>query len=76
MSGLENLITSLDWVHKAYIMQAWREIMAFVDPTQVPDSELDALLAHIWEKVEEQLDYPGSIRIIWIRENKAYHYLR
>ena len=76
MSWLENLITSIDGVHKAYIMQAWREIMAFIDPSQVTDAELEPLLEQIWTKVEEQLDYPGSIRIVGIREQKAFHHLR
>lgn len=76
MSNLENLVSSIEWVAKAYIMQAWREIMTFVDPSQVDDLRLEAILTEVGEKIEEQLDYPGAIRIVWIRENKAFHYLR
>jgi len=76
MSSLENLITSLDGVQKAYIMQAWREIMTFVDPNEVDDVQLEKILKEIGVKIEEELDYPGAIRIVGIRENKAFHYLR
>jgi hypothetical protein len=34
------------------------------------------LTQEIGTKIEDQLDYPGSIRIVWIRENKVTHYLR
>ena len=76
MNALENLVTDMDWVQKSYIMQAWREIMAFVDPTVVDDIRLEKLLQEIGVKIEEQLDYPWAIRIVWIRENKAFHHLR
>jgi len=76
MSNLENLITSLDGVQKAYIMQAGREIMAFFNPEQVTDQQVQELTTTIGTKIEEQLDYPWSIRIVGIRENKVVHYLR
>ncbi|MDP2670817.1 MAG: hypothetical protein Q8O99_08255 [bacterium] len=58
MSNLENLITSLDGVQKAYIMQAGREIMAFFNPEQVTDQQVQELTTTIGTKIEEQLDYP------------------
>ncbi len=76
MSTLENLISWIPGINKVFIMQAWREIMTFVDPQQVDDLRLEQILQEVWEKIEEQLDYPGSIRIVWVRENKAFHYLR
>ncbi len=76
MSGLENLISDFKWVQKSYIMSAWREIMAFFNPDEISDKEMETLTADIWKKIEEQLDYPGSIRIVWIREKKMTHFLR
>jgi len=76
MSNLENLINSIEWVQKAYIMQAGREIMAFFNPDDVDDKRAQELTTIIGTKIEEQLDYPGSIRIVGIRENKMVHYLR
>lgn len=76
MSNLENLVGTIPGVQKAYIMQAWREIMTFVNPEEVEDSQLESLMQEIGIKIEEQLDYPGAIRIIGIRERKVTHYLR
>jgi ribonuclease Y len=57
-------------------MQAGREIMVYVDPDKVSDKDLEKVLKTIWEKIEEQLDYPGIIRITAIRENKLVEFLR
>lgn len=76
MSNLENLINSIEGVQKAYIMQAGREIMAFFNPEDVDDKQAQELTTIIGTKIEEQLDYPWSIRIVGIRENKMVHYLR
>jgi ribonuclease Y len=76
MWELEKLITEVEWVDKVHIMQAWREIMVYVDPKEVPDQDVEKVLEEIWVKIEDQLDYPGIIRISWIRETKIIQYLR
>jgi ribonuclease Y len=76
MGELEKLITEVEWVDKVHIMQAWREIMVYVDPKEVPDQDVEKVLEEIWVKIEDQLDYPGIIRISWIRETKIIQYLR
>ena len=43
---------------------------------QVSDKDLEKTLKTIWEKIEEQLDYPGIIRVTAIRENKLVEFLR
>ena len=75
-STQEKLITEVNWVDKVHIMQAWREIMVYVDPKEVPDQDVEKVLEEIWVKIEDQLDYPGIIRISWIRETKIIQYLR
>jgi ribonuclease Y len=50
--------------------------MVFVDPKVIPDTELEVLLETIGKKIEEQLDYPGIIRITALRETKLVQYLR
>ena len=57
-------------------MQAGREIIVYVDPIEVSDKDLEKVLKTIGEKIEEQLDYPGIIRITAIRENKLIEFLR
>ena len=76
MWELEKLITEVNGVDKVHIMQAWREIMVYVDPKEVPDQDIEKVLEEIWVKIEDQLDYPGIIRISWIRETKIIQYLR
>jgi ribonuclease Y len=76
MWELEKLITEVNWVDKVHIMQAWREIMVYVNPKDITDQEVEKVLEEIWVKIEDQLDYPGIIRISWIRETKIIQYLR
>ena len=76
MSTLENLITWVDGVEKSYIMSAWREIMVFFNPSEVDDITMEKLTGEIGQKIEDQLDYPWSIRVVWIREKKLTHFLR
>jgi ribonuclease Y len=76
MWELEKLIYEMPWIDKVHIMQAWREIMVYVDPKAISDLEVEKLLKNIWLKIEEQLDYPGIIRVTWIRETKIIEYLR
>ena len=76
MSELEKLIKDISWIDKVHIMQAGREIMVYVDPEKVSDKDLEKTLKAIGTKIEEQLDYPGIIRITAIRENKLVEFLR
>jgi len=76
MSELEKLIIDVEGVDKVHIMQAGREIMVYVNPEQIDDLGLEKLLETIGEKIEQQLDYPGIIRVTWIRETKIIEYLR
>ncbi len=76
MAELEKLIMEITGVDKVHIMQAGRDIMVFVDPQQIDDAGTQKLMETIAEKVEEQLDYPGIIRVSTIREYKIIDYLR
>lgn len=76
MSEMEKLVSWFDGVDKTYIMQAGREIMVFVNPSNLDDLWAEKLMKEIGTKVEEQLDYPGIIRIVGIREKKIVNYIR
>ena len=76
MGELEKLIVEVEGVDKVHIMQAGREIMVYVNPKMISDLPLEELLKEVWKKIEEQLDYPGVIRILGIRETKIIQYLR
>lgn len=76
MSELEKLISGVPWVDKVHIMQAGREIMIFVNPSEVDDLWVEKLIKEVAIRVEDQLDYPGIIRVVAIRETKVIDYLR
>lgn len=76
MGELEKLISEIAGVDKVHIMQAGREIIVFVNPQEVSDIELEKTLETIGKKIEDQLDYPGVVRITALRENKLVSYLR
>lgn len=50
--------------------------MVYVDPKQVNDIQVEELLKDIANKIEEQLDYPGIIRVTGIRETKIIEYVK
>ncbi len=76
MSELEKLIYTVEGVDKVHIMQAGREIMVYVDPKKITDVQVEELLKTIANKIEEQLDYPGIIRVTGIRETKLIEYVK
>jgi ribonuclease Y len=76
MTELEKLISSIHGISKVHIMQAGRDIMVYVDPNAISDSHMQETSQEIATKIEEQLDYPGIIRISTIRENKMVEFLR
>ncbi len=76
LENLEKLIMSIDWVNKVNIYQAGRQIIVFVDPDKISDLELENLLRTVAEKIEDQLDYPGMVRVIAIREKKVSSFVK
>lgn len=76
MAEMEKLITWFNGVEKAHIMQAGREIMIFVNPSTHDDLSTERLLKEIGKEVEAKQDFPGMIRVVWIREKKIVSYLR
>ena len=76
MGELEKLIREVEGVEKVHIMQAGREIMVFVNPKMISDLQVEWLLQTVGKKIEEQLDYPGIIRLTALRETKLIQYLR
>jgi ribonuclease Y len=71
LEALEEIATSKRGVAKAYALQAGREIRVIVEPSEV-DDEGAALLSHeIAREIEDQLEYPGQVKVIVIRESRA-----
>jgi len=71
LENLEKIAASFPGVEKAFAVQAGRELRVFVQPDQVDDEKAYALARSLASKVENELQYPGQIRITVIRETRC-----
>lgn len=76
LEDLERVATSFSGVEKAYAIQGGREIRVFVIPTQVDDLSAYELAKNIARKIEQELQYPGEIKVNVIRETRIVEYAR
>jgi ribonuclease Y len=76
LSALEEIATSKAGVSKAYALQAGREIRVIVEPTEVDDDGTALLSYEIARQIEDQLEYPGQVKVIVIRESRAIEVAR
>ncbi|EHL79603.1 MULTISPECIES: ribonuclease Y [Bacillus] len=76
LEKLEEISESHEGVEKSYAIQAGREIRIMVKPEQVDDLEAHRLARDIRKQIEEELDYPGHIKITVIRETRAVEYAK
>ncbi|MDR7520846.1 MAG: ribonuclease Y [Armatimonadota bacterium] len=76
LQTLEQLATSFAGVEKAYAIQAGREIRVIVKPTEVDDAGAARLARDIARKIEEDLKYPGQIKVTVLRETRVVEYAR
>jgi ribonuclease Y len=76
LEELENLAHSFEGVEKVYAIQAGREIRIFVSPAKVDDWGATKLAREIANKIEQDLKYPGEIRVMVVRETRVIEYAR
>lgn len=76
LSETETLVKNFSGIEKAYVISAGREVRAFVNPENITDIEAKELSRDIAKKIEEDLKYPGEIKVIVIRENRIISYAR
>ena len=76
LEDLEKVATSFEGIEKAYAIQAGREIRVFVTPDKVDDLGAVKLAQAIAKKIEEELKYPGEIKVNVIREKRVIEYAR
>lgn len=76
LEKLEEIATSYEGVEKSYAIQAGREIRIMVKPDQVDDAGAVEMARNIVKNIEEQLEYPGQIKINVIRETRAVDYAK
>jgi len=71
---LEKVADGFESVSKAYAISAGREIRVMVQPEKINDAEADLLASDIAKKIQQELEYPGQIKVTVIRESKATAY--
>jgi ribonuclease Y len=76
LERLEQIALEFEGVDKVYAMQAGREVRVMVKPESVDDLQAEVVARDIAKKVEEELQYPGQIRITVIRELRASSYAK
>ena len=76
LTRLEEISESFDGVEKCYAVQAGREIRIMVKPEQVDDASAILLARDVAKKIEAEMEYPGQIKVVIIRETRAVDYAK
>ena len=76
LTRLEEISESFEGVEKCYAVQAGREIRIMVKPDKIDDDEAVLLARNVAKKIEEEMEYPGQIKVIIVRETRAVDYAK
>ncbi|HEV7702515.1 MAG TPA: ribonuclease Y [Candidatus Paceibacterota bacterium] len=76
LQELETLVNAFPGIEKSYALQAGREIRIFVTPEKVTDAEAKLMAREMAIKIEQELKYPGEIKVTMIRETRIIEYAR
>ena len=76
LQELETLVNAFPGIERSYALQAGREIRIFVTPEKISDAEAKLMARDIAVKIEQELKYPGEIKVTMIRETRIIEYAR
>lgn len=76
LENLEKIANSFKGINKSFALQAGREIRILVDPDKINDDEAVVLARDIRKKIEEEMEYPGQIKVIVLREKRAVEFAK
>ena len=76
LEKLEEIATSFEGVEKSFAIQAGREIRIMVNPETVSDEKMVIVAREIAKKIEDELEYPGQIKVNIVRENRAIDFAK
>lgn len=76
LQKLEEICTSYDGVEKSYAIQAGREVRIMISPEKINDEKMVLVAREIAKRIENEMDYPGQIKVNLIRESRAVEYAK
>ena len=76
LEKLEEICNSHNGVEKSFAIQAGREVRVMVKPEQINDDDMKVLARDIAKQIEEEMEYPGQIKVNMIRESRAIDYAK
>ena len=76
LQNLEEIADSFEGVDKSFAIQAGREIRVIVKPDKISDDEMILMSRNIAKKIEDEMEYPGQIKVNMIREFRAVEYAK
>ncbi len=76
LEKLEEIATSFEGVEKSFAIQAGREIRIMVNPEKVSDEKMVIVARDIAKKIEDELEYPGQIKVNIVRENRVIDFAK
>ena len=76
LQELEEIANSFDGVDKSFAIQAGREIRIIVKPEKISDADMTVLARDVAKKVENEMEYPGQIKVNVIRETRTIDYAK
>ena len=76
LEALENIADSFDGVEKSFAIQAGREIRIIVKPEKISDDQMVLMARDIAKKVEDEMEYPGQIKVNVVRETRVVDYAK
>ena len=76
LEGLEKIASSYKGVEKVFAIQAGREVRVIVLPDHVDDARMTTMSEEIARRIEAELQYPGQVKVVLIRETRAVDFAR
>jgi ribonuclease Y len=76
LERLEAIANSYEGVKKTYAIHAGREVRVFVEPSKIDENEALMMARNISKQIEDELQFPGEIRVMVIRETRCVEYAR
>ncbi len=76
LETLESIADSFDGVEKSFAIQAGREVRIIVKPDKISDEQMTVLAREISKRIEDEMDYPGQIKVNIIREKRVVDYAK